>query len=250
MSEYLMREAAPLSESEWESLDKVIVEVARQFLVGRQFINLVGPLGAGVEMVPVGTGDHRQFLPLQLIQEDFTLSWRDIEASRQAGYPLEMGPAAKAAMTCAKLEDTLIFESLSKSATKSVSLGDWNEGETPLTNVVQATESLVSENFFGPYAVIVSPELYTKTQRIAGNAGMLVSKLVKGVAKGGFFQSPLLDKEEGFVISLGAFNMDLVIGQDLKTAYIGNEGLDHTFSVLESVTLRVKRPGAICKLGK
>jgi uncharacterized linocin/CFP29 family protein len=88
------------------------------------------------------------------------------------------------------------------------------------------------------------------TQRIAGNTGMLVSKLVKGVAKGGFFQSPLLEKEEGFVISLGAFNMDLVIGQDLKTAYTGNEGLDHTFSVLESVTLRVKRPGAICKLGK
>ena len=69
MSEYLMREGAPLSESEWESLDKVVVKVASQFLVGRQFIKLVGPLGVGTEMVPVGTGDKRHFLPLNLIQQ-------------------------------------------------------------------------------------------------------------------------------------------------------------------------------------
>ena len=91
MSEYLMRDAAPLSEGEWESLDNVVIKAARQFLVGRQFIKLVGPLGAGTEMVPVGTGDKRHFLALNLIQKDFTLSWKDIEASRKAGYPLELG---------------------------------------------------------------------------------------------------------------------------------------------------------------
>jgi uncharacterized linocin/CFP29 family protein len=250
MSEYLMRDTAPLNDSEWESLDSVVVKVASQFLVGRQFIDLVGPLGAGAEMVPVGTGEKRKFLTLQLIQEDFTLFWKDIEASRKAGSPLELGPAAKAAMACAYQEDAMIFQTLADSAVKSVSLGNWDEGEIPLTNVVQATEQLVSDNFFGPYAVIVSPALYTKTQRIATNAGMLVSKLVKGVAEGGLFQSPLLDKAQGLVVSLGKHNMDLVIGQDLITAYTGNEGLNHTFSVLESLVLRVKRPGAVCKLGK
>ena len=247
MSEYLMRDAAPLSEGEWESLDNVVIKAARQFLVGRQFIKLVGPLGAGTEMVPVGTGDKRHFLALNLIQKDFTLSWKDIEASRKAGYPLELGPAAKAAMLCAQQEDTLIFKALTEAAKAP---GNWDEGETPLTNVVQAIESLVSDNFFGPYAVIVSPALYTKTQRVAMNAGMLVSKLVKGIAEGGLFQSPILAKDQGLVISLGSFNVDLVIGQDLVTAYTGNEGLDHTFSVLESIALRIKRPGAVCKLGK
>ena len=238
MSEYLMRDAAPLSEGEWESLDNVVIKAARQFLVGRQFIKLVGPLGAGTEMVPVGTGDKRHFLALNLIQKDFTLSWK------------ELGPAAKAAMLCAQQEDTLIFKALTEAAKASVAPGNWDEGETPLTNVVQAIESLVSDNFFGPYAVIVSPALYTKTQRVAMNAGMLVSKLVKGIAEGGLFQSPILAKDQGLVISLGSFNVDLVIGQDLVTAYTGNEGLDHTFSVLESIALRIKRPGAVCKLGK
>ena len=187
MSEYLMRDGAPLGEEEWEALDNVVVKVACQFLVGRQFIKLVGPLGAGTEMVPVGTGDKRKFLAMQLIQEDFTLSWRDIEASRKAGYPLELGPAAKAAMSCARQEDTLLFDALTKAASKTVALGDWGQGETPLTNVVQAVESLVSDDCYGPYAVIVSPDLYTKTQRVATNAGMLVSNLIKGVAEGGLF---------------------------------------------------------------
>jgi uncharacterized linocin/CFP29 family protein len=250
MSEYLMRDAAPLCEDEWASIDNIVVQAARQFLVGRQFISLVGPLGAGSEMVPVGTGANRKFLALELIHADFTLYWRDIEASRAAGYPLELGPAAKAAMACAYQEDTMIFDTLIKAAAKSLSLGDWDSGETPLTNVVAATELLVNDNFYGPYAVIVNPALYTKTQRVAMNAGMLVSKLIKGVATGGLFQSPLLAKDQGLVISLGAFNLDLVVGQDLVTAYAGNEGLDHTFSVLESVVLRIKRPGAVCMLGE
>lgn len=250
MSEYLMRDAAPLNEEEWAAIDNIVVHVARQFLVGRQFIKLVGPLGVGAEMVPLGSGSERRFIGLDIIQSDFTLFWKDIEASRAAGYPLELGPAAKSAMACAKQEDTLIFDALSKAASKTISLGDWNSEETPLTNVVQAIEVLVGDNFFGPYAVILNPALYTKTQRVSANAGMLISKMVKDVADGGVFQSPLLAKEQGLVVSLGQYNLDLVVGQDLITAYAGNEGLDHTFRVLESVALRIKRPGAICKLGK
>lgn len=250
MSEYLLREAAPLSGEEWAAVDNIVVQAARQFLVGRQFIKLLGPLGVGTEMVPVGSGAERKFLALDLVLSDFTLSWRDIEASRAAGYPLELGPAAKSAMACAQQEDMLVFNALINAASKSVALGDWSSDETPLTNVVEAAEALVSDNFFGPYAVILSPALYTKTQRVSANSGMLVSKMVKGVAAGGLFQSPLLVKDQGLVVSLGEFNMDLVVGQDLITAYTGNEGLDHTFRVLESVVLRIKRPGAICKLGK
>jgi len=55
----------------------------------------------------------------------------------------------------------------------------------------------------------------------------------------------LLSKSWG---ALQAYNFDLVIGQDLIVAYEGNEGLDHAFSVLETLALRVKRPGAICRL--
>ncbi len=41
-------------------------------------------------------------------------------------------------------------------------------------------------------------------------------------------------------------NIDLVIAQDLITAYLGPEGMDHLFRVFESIILRVKRPESIC----
>jgi uncharacterized linocin/CFP29 family protein len=38
------------------------------------------------------------------------------------------------------------------------------------------------------------------------------------------------------------------VGQDLITAYLGPEEMGHRFRVLESLALRIKRPGAICTL--
>lgn len=39
--------------------------------------------------------------------------------------------------------------------------------------------------------------------------------------------------------------IDLAVAQDMITAYVGPEGMDHRFRVLESLVLRVKQPGAI-----
>ena len=218
--------------------------------MGRRFIELVGPLGAGTETVPVGTGANRKFLELELIEQDFTLSWRDVEASRKLGLPLELGPAAMASAACARKEDRMIFDGLLKAADKKVTLGDWSEAGSAFVSIVEATERLVSEDFYGPYAVVLSPALYSRTQRVAKEIGRLESKLIKDIAKGGLFQSPILDTGQGLVVSLGAYNFDLAVGQDLITAYMGNEGLDHLYCVMESLVLRVKRPGAICKLEK
>lgn len=250
MSEYLMREAAPLSEEEWQHLDHVVVNTARQFLVGRRFLHVIGPVGSGAEVIPVGTGKNRVLLPMQIIEADFTLYWRDIEANRQLGMPLELGVAATAALQCAKAEDTMIFAGLQKAAKKAVQIGDWSQAETPLSDVSSAIEKLVADDFFGPFAVILSPALYTQTERVAHGTGRTLGKLIKEIAEGGLFRSPLLGEAEGLVLSLGAHCFDLAVGQDLITAYAGNEGLDHLFKVLESVALRIKRPGAICKLGK
>jgi uncharacterized linocin/CFP29 family protein len=250
MSDFLMREDAPLSAEEWERLDKVVVETARQFLVGRRFIELTGPLGAGMETVPVGAGANRRHVPLQVIQADFQLVWRDVEASRKSGLPLELGPAAMAAAACARQEDETIFGGLLEAADKSVTMGDWDVEGQAFASVVAATEKLVSDNFYGPYAVVLSPALYAKTERVVQSMGRLERKLIEDVAAGGVFRSPVLGADQGLVVSLGAYNLDLAVGQDLVTAYTGNEGMDQCFRVFETLALRVKRPGAICKLVK
>jgi uncharacterized linocin/CFP29 family protein len=248
MGEFLMRDAALLSEKEWEALDTTVVETVRKFLVGRRLLDLAGPFGPGVEMVPVGTGKERHYVPLTMIDEPFTLYWQDVEVSRAMGTHLELGKAARAAMACAKAEDDLILGGLWEQADKAVGLGDWSKAEGPLDSIVAATEALFGDGFLGPYAVVLSPALYTQTQRVSHGMGRMVSKLIADVAEGGLFRSQLLGETQGMVLSLGAFNFDIAIGQDLVTAYEGNEGLDHLFRVMETIALRVKRPGAICRL--
>jgi len=246
MSEFLMRDDAPLTEEEWEQLDSVVEGAARQFLVGRRFIELGGPFGLGAEVVPVGTGEGRRQVQLKVIQSDFPLLWQDIAANRRLHIPIELGAAAQAAILCAQAEDGRIFEELlSLKGRNTVSLLDWGEVGSPFQNVVDATQALVEDGFFGPYAVGVSPALYNQTQRYGG--GMrLESKLITDVASGGLFQSPVLKAGQGLVASMGKHNLDLAIGQDLITAYMGNEELNHLFRVMETLALRVKRPQAIC----
>ncbi|MED4974233.1 family 1 encapsulin nanocompartment shell protein [Geobacillus proteiniphilus] len=42
---------APLTSSQWDELDELVIETARRQLVGRRFIDLYGPLGEGVQSV-------------------------------------------------------------------------------------------------------------------------------------------------------------------------------------------------------
>src|SRR5205823_4695693 len=99
--DYLQRHQAPLGLEEWAAIDQTVVRTAQSVLVGRRFINLVGPFGPGIESLPndvldgAGRGrvdllgneegealttERRQFLPLPLLYKDFWLHWRDLEA--------------------------------------------------------------------------------------------------------------------------------------------------------------------------
>jgi uncharacterized linocin/CFP29 family protein len=276
-----MRDAAPLSAEEWAAVDDVVVKTAKTLLVGRRFIELTGPLGAGTLAVPVFgvcaghddcaceedecdcgcaegececTSVHStgpELLNIWAIQKDFRLSWHAVEANRKLGLGLELGPAAAAASAVAHQEDSLVLnELLQAKRASSVALMDWDKPEGPLENVVAATEKLVSGGYYGPFAVVLSPALYAKTQRVSQGMGRTVGKLIADVASGGMFRSPILPPDKGLVLSLGAHNLDLVIAQDLTTAYLGNEGLDHSYRVMESLVLRIKRPGAICTFEK
>jgi uncharacterized linocin/CFP29 family protein len=50
--EFLKRNETPLSESDWERIDKVIVETVKRVLVGRRFMEISGPYNSSVQFVP------------------------------------------------------------------------------------------------------------------------------------------------------------------------------------------------------
>ncbi|MCL6630237.1 MAG: bacteriocin family protein, partial [Armatimonadetes bacterium] len=201
--------------------------------------------------------ENRTFMPIPSIYKDFRIYWRDIETSRNTGAPLDVSSAAGAASFVADCEDSLILngdeklglEGLTNAERRnSVPLLDWDEPGQAFQNVVNAVQKLVDSGFYGPYAMVVSPVMFAKMQRVYGSTGVLEINQVREIATAGVFQTAVLRDNKVVLVSTGAENLDIAIAQDLITAYLGPDNMNHPFRVLEALVLRIRRPEAICTL--
>lgn len=274
----LLRGEAPLTTEEWNQVDQVVVQVAKSRLVGRRFINVFGPLGAGIqcyhqdifagadsgeisllgeeEIHPVHV-ESRKYMPIPIIFKDFWVNWRDIETSRNFSLPLDTSAAAGAANFVAQTEDDLILNGSEKLNLEglmnakwrnTVPLLNWDDPGAAFQNVVDATRKLIDGGFYGPFTMVVSPGMFAKVQRVYDNTGVLEINQIRELITAGVFQTPVLHDNQAVLISTGTQNLDIAIAQDLITAYLGPERMNHPFRVLESLILRIKRPEAICTL--
>lgn len=255
MSDLLMRDAAPFDDEVWEQIDDVVKQVAKQQLVGRRFIHLFGPLGAGAVAVPQShlAKDglirvvERGLLQFEELQQDFLLAYQDITTAKEMKLPLDLSPVAQAATILSRQEDELIFTTLRKArGTQSVPLGGWGEAGGAFATVSAALEKLTAAGIYGPYALVVSTNMYAQLQRVMKGTGRLEIKHIGDLLDDKIYFSPILKGNEGFLLASSQYNLDLAVAQDMIATYIGNEGLDHAFRLMEKVVLRVKRPAAIC----
>jgi uncharacterized linocin/CFP29 family protein len=278
MADFLGHAENPLREDEWARLNETVIQVARRSLVGRRILDIYGPLGAGVQTVPhdeytgVSPGavdivgeqetasvftDVRKFKTIPILYKDFLLHWRDIEAARLHNMPLDVSAAAGAAALCAQQEDELIFygdtklghEGLMNAAGRlTVPLGNWSAPGAGYLAIVEATRRLNESGHYGPYAVILSPRLFSMLHRIFEKTGVLEIETIRQLASDGVYQSNRLRGDSGVVVSTGRENMDLAVAMDMVAAYLGASRMNHPFRVLESLILRIKHPDAICTL--
>lgn len=277
-SNFLTHEHMPLSPERWRELNMSVVEVARRRLVGRRFLDLYGPLGAGVQSVhnDVFTGMERaaigvlgeepkppvraagrQMLTIPILYKDFSLYWRDVQTSEQFGSPLDMSAAAAAASSVADREDDMVFNGVSELGLPGLStvqgrhvlpLGDWNKVGAAIAAVSAAIERLVEGGFYGPYCLVTSPHLHAKLARFVENTGVSELNHLREVCTDGVFRSSVLPMNTAVVVSTGPQNFDLAVAQDFRVAYLGAEQMNHPFRVFECAVLRIKRSQAICTL--
>ena len=269
----------PLTPEEQAQMQARVVDAARRHLVGRRFIDLFGPLGAGVEALRIdqsvaaerasldlGLADPRPPLhrathnpsAVPLIYRDFTLHWRDIAAAHENKVPLDFAVAELAAIACANREDELIFygdESLGIPGLLTIAdriqvpQGDWRTPGEGLAAVVRAAEALQQENPL-PYALLLSPRLFALVHRVFEASGTLEIDAIQSFVQGGVFVSNQLELETAALVAPGAQNFDLAVSLDLSLAFLGPDNLECPFRALEAVLPRVKRPLAICTLEK
>ncbi len=273
---YLMREDAPLTGKQWKELDETVINVAKNKLVGRKVVHVYGPLGPGVQSIELDTIDlngeanldklsfgesetveitNRRYIPIPLLYKDFMYGWRDLENYKALNRPLDYSLVAAATAGLAKKEDDIIFNGtaegegiMNAKGRLTVNKGDWSKGEAPYEDVTKAIAKLVEADSYEPYALVVSTDLYQQMQRIQEGTGVTVLSRVKELVDGRVYQSPVIEKGKGVVVSIGRQHMDLAIGEDMVTAYMGDENLNHLFRVMESIALRIKRSQSICTI--
>jgi Uncharacterized protein, linocin/CFP29 homolog len=265
---YLSKESAAISEDLWSQIDAAVVKAARNVLTGRRFLHVFGPLGIGVGNITIDDADAveeiakdgiittagRKYVEIPAIYDDFTLLAKDLEITKKTGFPVDLSKAMASAQACALKEEKLIYfgnaelgydglltaPGISKMAKK-----DWSTGENAFTDIAAAIALLAGKSLYGPYALSVSPDLYMQLQRLQPGTGLLEIDRVGKLLDGHIYKAPVLGKEKAVLVCSDERNMDLVVGQDMATAYLEQKELNHSFRVLETVLPRIKCKQAV-----
>ncbi|QWK19815.1 MAG: encapsulin [Hydrogenobacter thermophilus] len=280
--DFLGRDLSPLTQEEWSALESTVVEVFKKSVVCRRFMSVVGPIGAGHQVIsydvflgvepgscevrpgeesqvcePVRTGT-RKHLVMPTIYKPFNISWRDLEYWRQFNLPIDASSAASAAFATAVAEDTLILHGnkkldieglLTVEGRQSMSMSDWDVVGNAFSDVSMGISKLSEMGFFGPYYLILNPKQYFQLNRVYHNTGLLELEQIKKVVADVFY-TPIMPEGKALLVSSGPQNMDIVIGLDVSLAYVESTNMVHQFRVMEVIAPRIKRPGAILVIGK
>ena len=264
--DYLNRAQAPFSRELWRLIDDAAASAAREVLTGRRFLQVEGPFGVGLTAIEVGEDDFcrqvaedeagaviGQAISVPMLRKSFKLSIRRLEAAERLGQPLNLAPVEGAAEAVARREEEFVYYGqsdfnlaglLTAKGRADVKLHDWTQSaQAPLDDLIKAATALDEAGFFGPYALALEPALYNALFRRYEGTDMLQLSHIRRLCERGVFKAPikggaLVDPRTG----------PLLVGQDLRTGYAGQDGIHYQLFVSESLVLRVDEPGAICTL--
>jgi len=273
-----MMDKSPLTPEQTAFLQGEVVREAQRTLVGRRFLGIYGPLGAGLESIVVEhyspdgdaeinffnrpdpepiEAEREVYLRVPIIYKDFVLHWRDIEFSKKTGAPLDASRAIRAAHFVSHREDELLFngenrlnlDGLLNAPGRNVQQrSEWKEYGKAYRDVRKATEVLLSQNHHRPFALVVSAKDYARL--VEQKEGQFAPELgaISGLCDDGVYTSPVIPEGKSVVISAGDQNFDIAVTEDLKMTFLCERDQDMMFRVYECLVLRIKRPSAICTI--
>ena len=264
--DYLNRHRSPLSKEIWKDLDDAAIDAARDRLTGRRFLKLEGPFGLGLTAIEVGNDEYcRQpapdeagaimgrTLPVPLIRKSFGLSIRRVAAYLDNGQPLDLSPVEDAAEAVADREEELIYRGqpdfhvqglLNAAGRSHIEGGAWGDVGQALQEVLAAVTRLDEAGFRGPYALALEPALYNGLFRLYPSSDVLQLEHLRKLCTKGIYKAPI---EGGVLVDTRVGT--LVLGEDLRSGYISQDGVHHQLYVAESLVLRIDEPRAICTIG-
>jgi len=261
--DYLNRQQAPFPDKVWRALDEAALTAAGDRLTARRFLPVEGPFGIGLTAIECGNDEaFRQpraveaasvmgrTLPVPMIRQIFRVSIRRVAAFIEHGQPLDLSPAEDAAEAVADREEELVYQGqpdlhlsglLNSEGHLETAGGDWSGVEGALADVLAGVTRLDEAGHRGPYALVLEPALYNGLFRLYPGTDVMQLEHLQRLCTRGIFKAPI---QGGVLVDPRAGT--LIVGQDLKSGYVGQDGIHFQLYLCESVVLRLDDPEATC----
>jgi uncharacterized linocin/CFP29 family protein len=246
-------DTAHLTDEELMYIDSRIVDTVRPVLVGRKlfpvftlphagFITVRGYKRTDMSQARIslhGQGknkDRTEKTPFDItvpvLHKEFTIYWRDLEASRAYGLPLDAQDAENAARQVAEEEDLLLLtgeytgwkalgiEGLATASGRNTkaSAGAWPANA--LTDLSAAIGELEADGHTGPYAAVLRSSWAAKLRALVTNTATKWIEVIQDLFKAGIYVSDNLytsagGVNSGLVVQPSQENFEIVIGKDM-----------------------------------
>lgn len=182
---------------------------------------------------------RQEFKVIPLITQKFLVGLRDLSDGS-----FDPAIAVRAGEMFAKSEERQIINGFM--AGKKMKLGSWEKSDDCIEELLNAMRE-VTKASAGPYAVILSPERFSKLLRVHEKGGKMVIEILKEIFTGGILVTSVLE-ERVIVFANTPSSVDIVVGQDLEIKELGPEGESIAFIAMEAVDLRLKNPNSVVVL--
>jgi uncharacterized linocin/CFP29 family protein len=259
-------------------IDDRVVETVKPLLVGRRLFPVFTLPNAGFMTVrgykrtdmsaarislhgQPGSEDRTEKtafdITVPVIDKEFDILWRELDASRANGMPLDLQDAENAARKVAEDEDKLLIsgeytgfralgvEGLATATGRNTkaSAGAWPANS--LTDLSAAIGELEADGHIGPFAAIL--------RALVSNTAVKWIEVVRDLFAAGIYVSDSLYTSAGLtttglIVEPSQENFELVVGKDLEVRKQEDVHGNMHCVVREVVAPRIKRPTSICEL--
>jgi uncharacterized linocin/CFP29 family protein len=262
---HLLRDAAPISDAAWETIDREVRERLVPALAARRLVDFSGPAGWEHSAVALGRATdvdapvdglrarQRRVLPVVELRADFAVTRAELRDLDRGAVDLDLADADDAARRIAAAENIAVIHGWS--AAGIVGIADASPIEPIVAagqfadypmHVAKAVEMLLSAGVGGSYGLALGPDAYTGVVETTEEGGLIVFDHLREILGGPIVRAPGVTGAVVLSLRGGDFLFDA--GQDLSVGYDSHDADEVRLYLEESFTFRVATPEAAVAL--
>lgn len=249
---HLHRELAPISDAAWDQIEEEARRTFTEWVAARRVVDVEGPTGRDVAAVGTGhvrrlsdpaggvTAHQRQARLVVELRTPFTVSRADVDDVDRGAADSDWQPVKDAARKAAEAEDRIVFQGFPDDAITGIAAASSHRALTLPANpkelpgpVAQALSALRLAGVGGPYALLLSADLYNTVLEETDHGYPIRDHLARLVG-GEIVWAPALDG--AILISTRGGDYTLHLAEDLSIGYLSHDAESIELDLEEALT--------------